>query len=314
MYQSSPVRSRQSYRHEAFLYRNAADFLHRMVPFVREGVDAGEPVMVVLVEEHAEWLRAGLGDQAEQVTFVDMREVGRNPARIIAAWQQFLAVHVLQGRPIRGIGEPIWSGRRDEEIVEGQLHEALLNVAFSPETPFWLICPYDVSGLAPAVITEADRSHHALLDTQSYRGSTNYGGRTHIDSLFAAELPRLPGRPVVSTFTSKDVSGVFALVLREAYAANLWSDQALNLALAARQLGADTLQRGAERGVIRIWHQPRALVCELRDSTVVSDVLAGRRIFPQHHDEGLSAANQVCELVQLRSSERGTRVRLHAWK
>ena len=47
------------------------------------------------------------------------------------------------GRPVRGIGEPIWPGRRPEELLECQLHEALLNVAVDPEVPFWLICPYD---------------------------------------------------------------------------------------------------------------------------------------------------------------------------
>ena len=72
-----------------------------------------------------------------------MTELGRNPACIIPAWQTFLDECSGYGRPARGIGEPIWVGRRPEEIAECQLHESLLNLAIDPDLPFWLVCPYD---------------------------------------------------------------------------------------------------------------------------------------------------------------------------
>jgi hypothetical protein len=40
------------------------------------------------------------------VKFVDMAKLGRNPARIIPAWQKFVDQHSGYGRPVRGIGEP----------------------------------------------------------------------------------------------------------------------------------------------------------------------------------------------------------------
>jgi hypothetical protein len=187
-------------------------------------------------------------------------------------------------------------------------------VAVQPETPFWLICPYHVRELGESVVAEAQRSHPALLDGGSYRGSTTYGGRAHVDALFSDELPSLPGQPVRRTYTRRDCSAVFALVLHEAYAADLWSDKALDLALAARQLVTDSLQRGADNGVIKIWHLPNALVCELSDTTNVDDVLAGRRVGPERGSAGLWAANQACDLVQLRSTVRGSTVRLYSWK
>lgn len=314
MSQSTPVRSRQSYRHEAFLYHDAAEFLATLVPFVEEGLAVGEPVLAALVAEHAEWLRVGLGDLAAQVTFLDMELLARNPARLVAAGQHFLASFRSAGTPTRGIGESIWPGRREEEIAECQLNEALLSVAVEPETPFWLVCPYQVGALDPSVVAEAQRSHPAVLDGGSYRGSTTYGGRAHVDALFSTELPARPGRPVEQTYTSRDSSAVFALVLHEAYAADLWSDKALDLALATRQVATDSLQRGADHGVVRIWHEPDGLVCELSDSTVIDDVLAGRRPSPERDHTGLWAANQACDLVQLRSSANGSTVRLYSWK
>lgn len=85
-----------------------------------------------------------------------MHELGRNPARIIPAWQRF--VDGAGGRPVRGIGEPIWPGRRAEELLECRLHGALLNVAVDPGLPFWLRCPYDTRQLSPGVVEEAFRS------------------------------------------------------------------------------------------------------------------------------------------------------------
>ncbi|HEX8509612.1 MAG TPA: MEDS domain-containing protein [Propionibacteriaceae bacterium] len=310
----APVRNRQSYRHEAFFWRDAADFSDAMVRFVKDGLAEDEAVMVALVPAHAEWIRDGLGREADLVTFVDMAELGRNPARIIPAWQQFLSCHSGYGRPARGIGEPIWFGRRPEEVSECQLHEALLNVALKADTPFWLVCPYNEQRLDPSIIEEAHRSHHAILESESYRGSTRYGGRAHIDALFAAELPQLSGGAARYIVTAQNLYDVFAFVTREAYAADLWSHQALNLAAAARHVASDSLLRGADRAEVRIWNDPSAVICEVTDSTAVTDVLAGRHVPAGDHDRGLWAANQICDLVQLRSTPSKTTVRLFAWK
>jgi hypothetical protein len=83
-----------------------------MVPFLEDGLDAGEPMMVAVLPEHAAWLTDGLGDRAGLVEFIDMSVLGGNPARIIPALQEFLDSHFDGVRPVRGIGEPIWPGRR----------------------------------------------------------------------------------------------------------------------------------------------------------------------------------------------------------
>ena len=131
----APARSQQSYRHEAFLWHDASDFTAGMVPFITDGLELGEPVMVAVSALHTTWLRDALDRQedVEDVEFVDIEELGRNPAQIIPAWQRFLNTRSGRFRPVRGIGEPIWPGRRPEELVECQLHEAMLNIAIDPK-------------------------------------------------------------------------------------------------------------------------------------------------------------------------------------
>jgi hypothetical protein len=143
-----------AFRHEAFLYAGATAFLEGTVPFVEAGLEAGEPVLVVVDAEKIERMREALGGDADRVAFADMAEVGSNPARIIPAWRDFLAANG-GGLGARGIGEPVDAGRTPDELVECQRHEALLNVAFAMGTPWRLLCPYDTTALPPAVLREA---------------------------------------------------------------------------------------------------------------------------------------------------------------
>jgi len=215
------------------------------VPFVEEGLELGEPVMVAMIDEHSSWLRDALGSQADEVRFVDMRVLGRNPATIIPGWQHFLDAEGADSRPTRGIGEPIWAGRRSEEVLECQLHEALLNVAVDPKVPFWLICPYDVGHLDAAVIEEAHRSHPAIIETNSYQGSPRYRGRAHVDEMLAAPLDRPPGRPVQIPFSARNLSRLVSFVKLEGHVAGLSPEQAADLASATHRLASSEGRRAA---------------------------------------------------------------------
>ena len=120
-----------------------------------EGLERDEPVLVARRRGEDRGARATRSARATR-TFVDMRVLGHNPARIIPAWRDFRARH---DGPVRGIGEPIWAGRGGAELVECQLHEALLNVAFDGADEFSLLCPYDTSALDESVVHEACAGH-----------------------------------------------------------------------------------------------------------------------------------------------------------
>jgi hypothetical protein len=311
----APVRARQSYRHEAFLWHGRAEFVQRLVPFVRDGIDAGEAVMVAVIPMHAQWIRNDLGAKASQVHFVDMLELGRNPANIIPAWQKFLDDWSGFGRPARGIGEPIWPGRRPEEIQECQLHEALLNLSVDPDLPFWLVCPYDVEHLDVEVIAEAGRSHPVLSTAASYHGSPSYQGHAHAQELFTAELPAMSGLPAKSTVTDAvNLEAAAESVSLQAASADLWSHNIIDLTSAVRGLTANSLHRGAEEVRVQLWNEPEVLICDVTDDTVIDDFLIGRRAPVGAAEDSPCFANQRCDLVQTRSSAKGTTIRLHMRK
>ena len=312
---TGPSRPHCSYQHEAFVYRGNEDFLRGTIPFVRDGVALGQPVMVAVTNPRLDKLRNALGADADGVYFVDMAELGRNPARIIPGWRAFLDNHVGTERPVRGIGEPIWAGRRPAEIVECQLHEALLNLAVDPDTPFWLRCPYDVDALDAPVLQEALHSHPAFVDGDDYRGSTAYGGAHHVGQMFGAELPEPTGATDELTFEGHQLATVRELVCRHAIDAGLGADRASDLTLALAEVATNSVRHGAGSGRLRIWREPDALVCEVTDRGLVDDPLVGRRTPPASDEggRGVWLANQLCDLVQIRSSGGGTTVRVFTW-
>ena len=54
------------------------------MPFITDGLEAGEPVMVAVSALHTKWLRDALDGHAD-LEFVDVEELGRNSAQIIPA-------------------------------------------------------------------------------------------------------------------------------------------------------------------------------------------------------------------------------------
>jgi len=93
----TPHSRADAFRHEALLYAGMDEFLDGSLAFVRDGIEAGEPTLVVVDAYKIDALRAGLGRDARAVRFADMAAVGHNPARIIPAWHDFVTEHGLHG-------------------------------------------------------------------------------------------------------------------------------------------------------------------------------------------------------------------------
>jgi anti-sigma regulatory factor (Ser/Thr protein kinase) len=297
-----------TFRHEALLYADDAGFLDGTLPFIAGGIAAGEPVFVVLGAAKIDLLRRALGLNASLVRFADMADVGRNPARIIPAWRQFVDEH--GGGPVRGIGEPIWAGRTPAELAECQEHERLLNVAFDDGPAWTLLCPYDTSTLAPAVVDEAYRSHPHVLD----RCGSQPSGAYAVSVAHAGEpLPEPCVRPEALVFDADRLSRARRVVAALGETAGMDPARTGELVLAVNELTTNSLRHGGGTGTLRLWRDQATVVCEVSDGGRIEAPLAGREL-PDPDPEsgrGLWLVNQLCDLVQIRSGPSGTVVRVH---
>ncbi len=294
-------------------YDNAERFLAGTVPFVMAALEAGEPALVAVGAEKIELLKGELGADAERVRFADMEALGHNPARIIPAWREFVDEHVSEGGQARGIGEPIWAGRSPVEIDECQRHESLLNVAFGGGLAWSLLCPYDLDALEDEVLEAAAHGHPYLANGASSRANGQCRERDHSPDPFSGDFEPSPTGARELAFDRGGLHDLRSLVATEAETAGLSRERTTDLVLAASELAANSVCHGGGHGTSRFWREPETLVVEVADAGHIEQPLVGRlRPTPtQTGGRGLWMANQVCDLVRIRSGEMGTAVRLH---
>lgn len=279
------------------------------LPFIREGLRADEPVMVVVPQEKIDWLIAELGDDAGWVEFADMDVVGRNPARLIGLWRSFTQVH-SHARALRGIGEPATATRDAEELDECRRHEALLNLAFDDDRDFWLLCPYDTTALPGATVDSA-RTTHPVVCEHGKAGTSDAFAKPA--ATLAGPLARVPDHAATLEFGDGGLRAVRSFTEREALARGMAPSQVGDLVFAAGELAANSVRHGGGAGRASVWRDGESIVLEVRDSGVVADPLVGRlqpRV-DQVAGRGMWLVNQLCDLVQVRSGARGTTVRVH---
>ena len=292
-------------------YAGNDEFMDGTLAFIREGVAAGEPILVVLDMAKIDALAHELRQDADRVVFADMSEVGANPARIIPAWQSFVAQHSRPRQRLRGIGEPIWSTRSPAELAECQRHEALLNLAFD-DPDFWLLCPYDITTLDDAVIAAAHTNHPYVRIGSIPSASEEYRGADAFAAPFDEPLPDPPRVAELLTFNASLTSVVRALVSEHAARAGLRRDRAADFTFAVHEIATNCIRHANGRGTLRIWREADAVVCEVRGVGRIADPLVGRTC-PERYAEsgrGLWLANHLCDLVQIRSFATETAVRL----
>jgi anti-sigma regulatory factor (Ser/Thr protein kinase) len=306
-------RAGDGFRHEAMLYAGDDGFDAATLPFIRAALADREPILVVVGAPKIDRLRAELGDDAAHVLFEDMAGIGTNPARIIPAWRAFVERHAAPGRRVRGIGEPVWAGRTAAELVECQRHECLLNLAFADAMDFWLACPYDVAALDPAVIERVDDSHPVLVEDGTARASDACLDHAAVAAPFTEPLPEPSAGASEVAFDGEALFGLRSLVVAHATSAGLDELRAGDLVLAVHELATNSVRHGGGHGVLRMWHDDDAVICEVRDAGRIVHPMAGREQpdSDQLGGHGLWLINQLCDLVQIRSFATGGVVRLH---
>jgi len=79
------------------------------------------------------------------------------------------------------------------------------------------------------------------------------------------------------------------------------------------EVATNSVRYGGGFGNLRLWRNADDVVCEVSDEGRIHDPLVGRERPPTDRDggAGLYLAHHFCDLVQLRSTEGGTVIRLH---
>ncbi len=278
--------------------------------FLRPALAAGDPILIAVQSDKHAGIREALDGDQGHLDIVPMEEVGRNPGRLISLWHDFVERNGRADRAVWGVGEPIYPGRDAAELVEGQIHERLLNEAFAGSRfPLRVGCPYDTSSLPAGVIVEMERSHPSIgtglssWESRQFQAGNGLGG------------PPLPPAPMNDDafvpFSTEGLRGLRRHLAIAARKVGVAKGRIPDLLLAIDEIASNSILY-AGGGSLGVWAEGGRLVCEVRDRGFIDNPLVGRRRprATQERGRGIWLAHQVADLLQLRSYPTGTTVRI----
>src|ERR671934_2129421 len=159
-------------RHHALVYESQEGYLAHTVPFLKEGIEAGEGAIVAHTKPGLAMMREELGPYAAEVTFVDVSSAYIRPARTLAAYLQ-VYVEQLQKKPsFRAVADVQFG----PDVGEWELwmgYEAVFNRSFG-HLPAWVLCSYNTNGTPDPIIEGVWRTHPEVVDRDTWTTSELY--------------------------------------------------------------------------------------------------------------------------------------------
>ena len=289
--------------HEALVYSSDDEFVARLGPFLREGLEAEEPTIVVLTPLKAALLRDELGQDAVHVTFGDADVWYRRPAQTIADYRQFLETELARPgvQAVRVIAE-VEFGSTVEEHTGWARYESMFNNSFA-RYPASVVCGYDTRILPEDVVAGAHCTH-PLVSTGGHReASIRY---LDPDERVGSPVVRLQerGGNVLARFTTTtdgDLSELRRIVAGSARAAGLQPAAVGDATIAAAELVRDALARGASDATVELARDGARWFCE------VSGGGSSRSV---RGETGLSIARLIGDPVEVARTDGRESVRL----
>jgi anti-sigma regulatory factor (Ser/Thr protein kinase) len=157
----------------------------------------------------------------------------------------------------------------------------------------------------------AASSANALRDRRGGAGEAAASARE--EHLPPEGLPRPRGDVWEVPFAGGDLFEVRQLVSSWATKEALGGEATEELVLAVHEVATNSVRHGGGVGMLRLWRTGEELVCEIQDAGYIRDPLRSRRD-PGGEAEasrGLWITQQICDLVEIASSPRGSQVRMH---
>ncbi|TDD65994.1 sensor histidine kinase [Actinomadura rubrisoli] len=299
-------------------YGGVDEFLEGALPFLRDGVDAGDRVLAVAGAGRELLLREELGPMAAGVEFAEADTWYGHPARTLADCLALADNTAWQGRRLRVLGEPAWAARPPLEVAEWQRMDAVANVAFRG-TGASIMCPFPAS-LPAGVVASARRTH-----PETVRGARALANPGFMDPWAynarcdGEPLSRPPDDADVLKIERPDLYWLRAYVGDYARGTPLPEEDLQRLLVAVTEIVTNALRHGEPPIVLRMWTESsgdRSLVCEVCDEGRWEPDSDYGLVPPRPTGTstggrfGLWAVRLLCSLVQIRTGEDGTTVRL----
>jgi anti-sigma regulatory factor (Ser/Thr protein kinase) len=310
------TRPAQGWPHVAAIVASDDELLAAALPYLDEGLRAGDLTVLSCSPRTQELVRRALGGRAEGLT-VDPRLSLWNtrPPDALASVRELLvrAAEIGSGR-MRLLGE-VPFGADPRARREGERWEAAINRLLAGQ-PMAALCLFDSRHLPADVLAAARATHNELV--VEGRRAPNGHFRDPADYLSRLPTPREPAEdlpPVLAADDAPTLAGLRRQLTAALDAAVRDREQFEDLHLAVSEVAANAFRHGVRPVSARLWADGVMLVCTITDrGRGFSDPMAGFQ--PAHGDDlarggmGLWLARKLCDHVDLLPGPEGFTVRL----
>lgn len=298
-------------RHEACLYAGTDEFLRLTLPWVREGLQAGDPIIAVAHRANADALREALGADAGQVDLRTSESWYLSPARSFRGFIGFAAAHP-EAKCVRMIGEPLWPLQWENAVREYAHYEAVFNV-IAQDSPIWALCPYGVNALPDHVLDHAYSTHPRVRTASASSANEHFVEPDDYCAHLADAMSDPPGATQMIAVTA-DLQALCTAIAEAAGDAGVEPQRVRLLMLAVHELATNALTHADGFATARTWTTPDSFVCEVAShGRSLSETTAGYVPVDPSSDRGrgLWLVRQLCDLVEVRSRNSRTVIRVH---
>ncbi|MBB3084332.1 sensor histidine kinase [Geodermatophilus sabuli] len=303
------------YVHDALFHDSPAELVSVAVPFLLDGLAAGDAAVVATGGDTAALLREAVGDDP-RVHMLPRSDVyrARTPAAI-TTFRELAEKRVTEGfRRVRVVGEADF-GPTPRTWVEWQRYEAVINDALAA-WPLWGLCVFDTQRLPDEVVEAGRRTHPHVVSAGGRRVNRAFTE----PGAYLRSLP-VPREPLEDAPPRLAATGVADFIgLRHAVAAVLAGldgdrDATEDFLLAVDEMTSNAVRHGRPPVDLRLWASADRVVCRITDrGDGLTDPFAGYG--PAHGADlsrggmGLWLARQLCDHVDITSDDDGVTVRL----
>jgi anti-sigma regulatory factor (Ser/Thr protein kinase) len=264
-----------SYTHEALFFASRRALLGSAVPWLREGLQAGEDVALVCTEDNNTALAAALGEDTRAVVLPRTR-IYRNAIDAVAFFHRLVTDRVAAGRPrLRVVGEVAFdTGTRGHD--EWCRYEAVCNHTLAP-LPLSSMCAYDTHALPRPLLDTAWATHPWLRAGGERARNGDYVEPARL--LLAMERPLEPRPTEARTLTLTQLGELPQLrhwLRGELGTLQVGADAAENAVLAVDEVAVNGLRHGRPPVTVALWRTPTQVMCDITDGGPgIADPLVG---------------------------------------
>jgi anti-sigma regulatory factor (Ser/Thr protein kinase) len=302
--------------HGAAVVGSQAELLAVALPFLDEGLRAGDLVALTCPPDTVALLCRELGERASAVeSDPRISLLGSRAPDALTMCSRYLERAVASGSGRLRVVAEVDFGDQPADWREGQRFESVYN-RLMVGAPVSALCLYDQRRLPEQVVASAVATHPQLVRGSDWRASTGFQDPgTYVPSLPVPREPFEDGEPIFVVENAPTLAG-----LRHQLGAVIASrvpdrDQQEDLHLAASEIAANAFRHGVRPVSARVWAHGNRLVCVIADrGTSYSDPFSG--FAPAHGPDlsrggmGLWLARKLWDHVDVLTTDQGLAVRL----